>query len=139
MRRLAIFCVIGVISGCATAPPENPWDGLTVDTDPAVTSLDCGRFPAPSEATSSMIVYDMAGTNALEAYRICSETNGAVVDWHAAQIGELKVARAALVDAGQAQRNIAGMRQEMLEDERQHHFWTSLGQWALIIGLGLAL
>jgi len=58
---------------------------------------------------------------------------------HAAQIGQLKVARKALVEAGQAQRNIADMRQEMLEDERRHHFWQSIGYWVAIIGMGLAL
>ena len=47
--------------------------------------------------------------------------------------------RAQFPDELKQARWIVKERQEMLEDERQHHFWTSLGQWALIIGLGLAL
>jgi len=134
-----IFLIAGVNSGCVTTPPENPWDDLTVETDPAATAVECGRFPAPSEATDSMIIYDTAGVNELEAYRVCSEANQAIVDEHAQQIGELKTSREALVQAGQAQRNIAEMRQEMLEDERQHHFWQSLGYWVIIIAAVVAL
>lgn len=140
MNRLVIFSILGLsLSGCASAPPVNPWDDLTTDTNPAVTSIDCGRFPAPSDATDSMIVYDMVGVNALEDYRSCAEANQSIVDLHAAQIGELKVARGALVSAGKHQRNIADMRLEMLEDERRHNFWTSLGYWVVIVGLGAAL
>lgn len=137
MSRYRIFWITGailLISGCATSPPESPWDGLTTETAPTVASLDCGVFPAPSWATEAQIVYDEAGVNALEAYRVCSEANEANVDEHAAQIGQLKISRKALVEAGQAQRNIASMKQEMLNDERKHHFWQSLGYWALILG-----
>ncbi len=105
-----------------------------MDTRPAAAALDCGPFPYPTRATAAEITYDEAGTNALEAYRVCSEANQDNVDEHAAQIQQLKVARAALVDAGKAQRNIANMRQQMLEDERRHHFWQSLGYWVLIVG-----
>ncbi len=134
MNRLLILLIIGSISGCATSPPESPWEGLTVDTRPAVASLDCGPFPLPTRATAVEIVYDEAGVNALEVYRVCSEANQDNVDEHAAQIMQLKVARNALVDAGKAQRNIADMRAEMLEDERRHHFLQSVGYFVLIIG-----
>ena len=139
MRKWLIFSIAGVVlSGCATTA-ENPWDGLTVDTDPAATSVDCGQFPLPSEVIGNAIVYDQAGVNDLEAYRACSEANKGIVDAHAAQIGHLKVARAALVDPGQSQRNIAQMRQEMLGDERRHNFYEKFGLYAVIIGLGLSL
>jgi len=137
MSRFRISWIIGavlLINGCATSPAESPWNGLTTETAPAVAALDCGAFPAPSGATEAQIVYDEAGVNALEAYRVCSEANESNVDEHAAQIGQLKVARKALVEAGQAQRNIATMKQQMLDEERRHHFFQSLGYWVLIIG-----
>jgi len=137
MSRLAIFSIIGVVlllSGCATTPPESPWTGLTVDTKPAAAALDCGPFPLPTRATAAEIAYDEAGVNALEVYRVCSEANEANVDEHAAQIMQLKVARNALVDAGKAQRNIADMRAEMLDDERRHNFWQNIGMWVLVVG-----
>jgi hypothetical protein len=94
-------------------------------------------MPLPDEVVGQSIVYETA--HALEAYRVCSEANEALVAEHAAQIQQLKVARLNLTEAGQAQRHIADMRQEMLQDERQHHFWSSIGYWAVIVGLAVSL
>ncbi len=144
MRKLRRFLLIGaflvlISAGCASSPPISPWAGLSTDTSPVTASLVCGAFPTPSEATGDFIVYDEAGVNALEAYRICSEANLGNVDEHAAQIMQLKIARQGLTEAGQAQWNIAEMRQQMLEDERRHHFWQSLGYWIVIGVMGVAL
>jgi len=84
-------------------------------------------------------VYDKAGLNDLNAYRQCSEANEGIAGEHALQIGQLKIARKGLVEAGLAQRHIADMREEMLKDERQHHFFQSIGLYAVIIGMGFAL
>lgn len=139
MRRLAILLILGAsLSGCA-APQINPWQGLSIEMDPAANAVYCGEFPAPVAATESSITYDLDGVNELDMYRKCSDDNGQIANEHAAQIMHLKIARKALVEAGQSQRNIAVMKQEMLEDERKHHFWQSLGYWGLIIGMGLAL
>lgn len=139
MRKWLLFLIVGgSLSGCASAPVD-PWQGLTVDTKAAVRHIDCGSFPLPSEVIGESIVYDQAAVNDLEAYRACTEDNAALVDLHADQIGQLKIARAALVDAGKAQRNIAVMRLEMLEDERRHNAWKSLGYWIAIIGMASAL
>lgn len=135
MRIWLICCVAGLAS-CASVP-ESPWEGLTVDTEAAQASLDCGGFPRPDEVDGEAFVYRENGANRLEAYRVCAEANQAVVDEHAATIGHLKVARKALVEAGQSQYNIAAMRQQMLRDERRHHLFTSIGYWVLIVGLAL--
>ena len=141
MRMSLIFLIIGasLSAGCATQAPESPWAAATTETGAATAALDCGSFPAPTRATEAEIAYDQAGVNELEVYRVCAEANEANVDEHAAQIGELKISRKALVEAGQAQRNIATMRAEMLEDERKHNFWTSIGYWIVILGMGAAL
>lgn len=138
MKRLLIFLSVGVLSGCASVPSVNPWDGLTVDTKPAATSIDCGSFPSPNEVIGDSIVYNNAGTNNLETYRACSEGNAAIVDEHALQIGQLKLARKGLTEAGQAQRNISIMLKEQMEEMRKHHFWQQLG-WAAIAIAGVAL
>ena len=136
--RLTIFLIAGVVlSGCATAP--NPWQDLTVDTSPAATPIDCGSFPYPTGVQDESIIYDNAGVNDLERYRECSEANEAIAQEHALQIGYLKQSRYHLVEAGKAQKSIADMRQTMLEDERKHRFWSSIGYWIVIIGLGSAL
>ena len=143
MSRLPTFWMVGlsllILSGCAASPPVSPGEGLSVETDSATAALDCGGFPAPTGATGTEIAYDQAGVNDLEAYRVCSEANQGNVDEHAAQIRQLKIARKGLTEAGQAQRNIADMRAEMLEDERKHHFWQSLGYWVVIGAMGFAL
>jgi len=137
--KLATFCLLGLlISGCVTSTP-NPWTDLDVDLSPATIPLDCGKFPLPAEVYNTHVVYDKVGLNDLDAYRTCSEANESIITEHALQIGQLKLARKGLVEAGQAQRNIADMRQTMLEDERKHHLFQSVGYWIAIIGLGTAL
>ena len=74
-------------------------------------------MPRPDEVIGQSIVYETAG--ALEAYRVCSEANEAIAAEHVQQIGQLKLARKGLTEAGQAQRNIADMRQEMLADDAE--------------------
>ena len=136
MKRLLVIAFL--LSGCATQAP-NPWQGLTVDETPATTPIDCGSFPMPSEVVGDSLVYDNVGANDLEAYRSCSEANSAIVTEHALQIGQLKRARRALVSAGVSQRNIAEMRQTMLDDERKRNFFEKIGLYAIIIGLGVSL
>ena len=126
------------LSGCATTSP-NPWDGLDVDMSAAATSIDCGSFPLPSGADDVGATYDKSGMNDLNDYRKCSEDNASIVDEHAKQIGELKVVRRSLSEAGQAQRNIATMKQEMLDDERRHNLWSSIRYWVVIIAMGASL
>lgn len=138
MTRLAIFWIAGaLISGCAT-PVPNPWDGFDSDTSQATGPVDCGSFPLPSSFDGEAIVYDKAGVNDLEAYRLCAEANEDLVREHAQQIGQLKVAKTALVEAGQAQRQVADLRKEILEEERRHWFWERLSYWAGFIVIGAA-
>ncbi len=135
MRMLLTFLLVGVLSGCAVQT-LNPWDGLTTETSPATTPLNC-VMPRPDEVVGQSIVYMTA--DALEAYRVCSEANEGIASEHVLQIGQLKLARKGLTEAGRAQRNIADMREEMLRDERRHNFYQSIGLYAVIIGMGVAL
>ena len=135
MKMLLTFFAVGVLSGCATQAP-NPWAGLDVDVSPAVDPIHC-VLPRPDEVVGQSIVYETA--HDLEAYRVCTEANELIAKEHVAQIGQLKLVRQGLVHAGQSQRNIADMRLEMLEDERKHNFFTSIGYWIVIIGLGVSL
>lgn len=136
MKTLLIFLIsfAALLSGCATEAPAR-WDGLDVDMSAATTPLDCGGFPAPTEGA----VYDKAGFNDLNEYRKCSEDNEAIAAALAAEVDQLKISRKGLTEAGQAQENIAAMRLEMLEDERRHNLFTSVGYWIVIIALGAAL
>ena len=140
MKNWLILSIVGVsLSGCAINEPTDSWQGLTTEIDPATSPLDCGNFPLPDEMTGNTLVYGVGAANDLETYRVCAEANKAIAAEHVTQIAQLKIARAGLVDAGQAQQRIAQMRLEMLEDERRHNFWQNVGQWVLIVGLAFAL
>lgn len=140
MNRYQVFWISFalVLSGCASMPTPNPWDGLETETEQATKAIDCGQFPSPIMATEDAVTYDLDGLNSLNAYRLCSEANEANVDEHAAQIGQLKLARKGLTEAGQAQRNISLMLKEIMEEERKNNFWQKLG-WAAIALAGVAL
>jgi len=103
-KRTAYLCgLILMISGCATSAP-NPWQGLDVDLSPATDPIHC-VLPRPDDVIGQSITYTTA--HGLEAYRVCSEANEAIVIEHAAQIGQLKIARKGLVEAGRSQRRIS--------------------------------
>jgi len=140
MKKWLIFWIAGLsLSACASAPDPNPWDEQVTETEPATRSVDCGRFPMPTEVREEngqivAITYNAEKTNDLERYRQCMGDNAGIADDNALTIDELKIVRKALVRAGAAQYNIAEMRETMLEDERKHHLWKSLGYWVLILG-----
>jgi len=136
MRKLVLSLIsLGLVS-CATQTPD-PWQGLETEIEAATTPLDCGSFPLPSEEYKTHVVYDKASLNDLNDYRQCSEANEGIAGEHAMQIDQLKIARKGLTEAGQAQRNVAEMRQTMLNDERRHNLFMSLGYWVIILGLAL--
>lgn len=132
---LKAFLLVGVLSGCATTAPDH-WQGLDVDISPATTPIHC-VLPLPDEVIGQSIVYETS--LALEAYRVCAEANEDIVSEHALQIHQLKLARKGLTEAGQAQRRIADMKQEMLDDERKHNFFQKIGLYVVIVGMGMAL
>ena len=135
MRMLKTFLLVGVLSGCATTT-LNPWTDLDVDLSPAIAPIHC-VLPRPDEVIGQSIVYETV--HALEAYRVCSEANEAIANEHALQIGQLKLARKGLTEAGAAQRSISDMKEEMLRDERRHNFFEKIGLYVLVIGLGVSL
>ena len=138
MKKLALFLMVGGLASC-TSQQISPWDGLTTETEPATKAIDCGSFPFPSDFNDSQVVYDQSGVNNLEAYRLCSEANENIANENAAMVDQLKLARKGLTEAGRSQRNIADLRQEMLEDERKHNFFEKIGLYVVIIGMGIAL
>lgn len=126
-----------ILSSCA-ATEINHWQGLDTDLKPAAQPLDC-TWPRPSEVVGDSIMYDNAGINDLDDYKECSEANQGIASEHAAQIGQLKIARKGLTEAGQAQKAIADMRETMLNDERKHNFFEKIGLWVLVAVLGVAV
>ena len=113
---LAVFFSL-CLSACATTPQPNPWADLDTETEQAVQAIDCGQFPLPTESSDSGATYSLEGLNQLNAYRVCSESNELNMDEHAAQIGQLKISRKGLTEAGQAQYRISQMLEQIIEQE----------------------
>ena len=88
---------------------------------------------------SEGITYSVQGVNELEAYRLTAEANTTIAAAHAEQIEALRKGIEGLVSAGKAQRRIADMRQEILEEERKHWMFERLGYWAGYILIGASL
>ena len=141
MKTLLLFLIslVSLLSGCSSTPPNNPWNGLTTEVSAAATPLDCGKFPLPVDTTDTGATYDISGLNDLNDYRKCSEANEGIAGEHAKQVDQLKIVRKNLTEAGRAQRNIADMKQEMLDDERERNFFEKIGLYVVILGLGVSL
>jgi hypothetical protein len=140
MNRLLILSILGAsLSSCASTPTPNPWDDIVVPAEGATVPLDCGEFPLPNDLSEDDITYSADGVRALEAYRVCSETNQQIGAAHAEQVDDLRRGTAALVDAGKHQRAIAEMRREMLEEERRHALWERVQYWVVILAMAAAL
>ncbi len=137
-RHWFLAGVVLVSASCATTQ-SNPWETVEVDQAPAERPLPLPVFPVPVSFTAESVTFDLAGAQELEAFRVAALANTEVANEHASQVDSYREAVGHLVDAGKAQRRIADMRQEMLEDERRHHVWTSIGYWVAIIGLAAAL
>ena len=146
MRAWKLLLIAGAsLAGCASNPPHDPWAGISLPDGPIAKPVDCGPFPYPTELLDTdadgaidTYRYDRAGANELEAWRTCSGANFTIAAEHADQLDYLRVGAAELVQMGQHQRRIADLRLEMLEDERRHNFWASIGYWVVIGALGAA-
>lgn len=122
----------GSLLGCAATPADNPWDSVEIPSEAIETPLPCDELPAP-------VVLDEIGQGRIEAMRECAMANYDIASEHIVQIESMRDATQSLVEAGQHQRRIAEMKQEMLDDERKSNFFEKIGLYAIILGMGLAL
>ena len=128
------------LASCATAPTPDPWADLEVDQTEAQRPVRLPEWPDETSFTEDEITFDLSGARALSAYRATGEGNTEIADANAEQIDELRKAAAALVEAGQAQRRVADLRLEILQEERRHHAWERAGYWTgmLLVIIGAA-
>jgi len=103
-----------------------------VPTEAIEAPLPCSELPEPKS-------FDDIGKGRIQAMRDCADANYDIASEHVIQIEHMRDSVQNLTDAGQAQYNIAQMKQEMLDDERKHNFYTSIAYWVVIIALGAAL
>ena len=124
------MCLVGSLLACAT-PPVNPWDSIKVPSEAIETPLPCDELPEPQ-------ALDDIGKGRIEAMRECAMANYDIASEHVTQIKKMRLATHDLIEAGQAQRRICDMKQEMLDEERRNHLISTIG-WAAIALAGIAL
>ena len=135
MKRWLTLLIVGAsLTACATTPRPDPWQDLEVPDQEAQRPLNQGDRPLPDkirgEGEDQVWVYDSTGVERLETYVVIAEGNETLADEHAGRIDDLQDSVGHLVKAGKAQRRIADMRLEIIEEERRHHFWERLGYYA---------
>ncbi len=137
----ALIVVVVFLSGCAVAPPENPWNDIEVPTESAERPLELPQWPLPTSFTDTEATFDLEAVRALEAHRVVADANTAIATAHAGQIDELRSAAGYLVEAGAAQRRVADLRLEILEEERRSWLWQKMGYLTgyLLIAAAIAL
>jgi len=134
---LTLFLIGTLCSACATTQP-NPWDSIELDEKPVEAPLVLPELPKPTIVGDTVVLSpDQAAQ--VRDYGIIARANTIMAQEYAKAINERQRANTALVGAGKAQRIQSEMRLEMLEDERRHNFFTSIGYWVVIIALGAAL
>lgn len=129
--------IIGTLTGCATDPVELPdWDipeaSVTVQDPLALPPLPALR----SEGTRAWI--DRDGVIALEKFKTAAEANSTIALENGAALRNQAEAYNALREAGEYMNEIARIRQEMLDRERQER---TLDRWfyRTVIVLGLVV
>lgn len=107
--------------------------------EPPAQAVILVDWPEPAEVTDDRVSFDLAGATALLKFQTIAEGNTAIAKAHAAQIVELQKALAGLLEAGMAQRRVADLRLEILQEERRQHAIEKVGLYALMIAaLGVA-
>ena len=95
--------------------------------------VDLVDWPAPVDVTETHVTFDLDGAVDLELFREAAVGNQVIASELSAQVEDLRDEADALVQAGQAQRRVAELRKEILEEERKQHAWEKAGLYLGIV------
>ena len=140
MKALLTLLIAGAgLLGCATTPTPDPWASIDVPDRAAKTPLRAPEWPLPSINDEGDAAYSHDQIVALDAYRIVSQGTHDLALAHAHRIDALQDSVAHLTNAGKAQRRVADMRKEILEEERRRNAWEKLTLYGMmLVVLGIA-
>lgn len=136
MKNLLMICLIACVStSCAIAP--NPWNEIKVPDSEIAYPIVLPDFPDPISSTKTTATYSRDSIEDMVLYVTAADANTKAATANAEQIEDLREGAESLVEAGKSQRQIADMKQTMLDNERKHNFFTNIGLYVVIIGLAL--
>ena len=138
MKHISKLLIVGAcLTGCAVQSPD-PWAQLEPDETPSVKPFPLPDRCVPVEIDGNYVI-DRSFVNCLDDYYTISEGNTDIASALAGQVDALKQANNELIQAGQAQRRVADIRQQIIEEERRSHFIQSIALWTgMIIAAGAA-
>jgi len=136
MKILLTLLAIGILTGCSSTPPELPeWD-IPRATEEAQAPLTLPERPKATVTDVGGAMFTAQGMQQLKRFVVASEANYDIAQANAEALEAQSKAFNALIDAGTVQREVAQIRQELLETERRDHFidnWFHRG--VIILGL----
>ena len=130
MKTFKTCLILGVLAGCATEPPPNPWAGLEPASEPVPIQRVLPSSVQSEDGKVIAFVFDADAVAALDAYYEVSENNFHLGKELASQVN-------GLIHAGQAQRELSEIQREILLEERRSHLMQQAGLYSIIL-LGLA-
>ncbi len=120
MRALPL-CLIATISACNSTPVELPeWDFEPSETE-IVYPVRLPERPVEAASTAVTVTYDSTGFDRLITYMDVADANYDVGVALARALEAESRSFNHLVEAGKMQRQVAVIRQELLDQERQDH------------------
>lgn len=138
MKRWTILLIVLILAGCASQPIELPnWELAEREKIPATAPLplpDLCSIPSSGE-------WPIECWKALDAYDIAANANYEIAQANANALSASDDAYDSLLTAARTQAEVARIRQEMLDRERQAH---TLDNWwhrtiIVLIAIGVAL
>lgn len=128
-----MICLSVLIVSCAK--DSNNWESVKIpDSEiPHIESLP--DFPKPINSTETTATYTKDSVVDMVEYTISAKANTKAGQALTEEVKDLRRAAQSLADAGQTQENITNMLNVMLQDERIHNVYMSIGYWVIIIAL----
>lgn len=136
MRTWLTLLTVGAslcISGCASTPSPDTWGSIEIPGDPATQPVALPEWPQPIDFTENTVTFDLDGAHRLESWRVAGTGNTEIAAANADQVDDLRDAARSLIAAGKAQRRVAELRREILEEERRAHLYEKVGLWAMLV------
>ena len=139
MTRIWRNCWLLTISlaGCANSPVELPsWDQLDYADGEVQMPLSLPDRPQIATSDDLSATYNLDQFAVLVDYMDVAEANESIATDNADALKSMEQAYNHLIDAGKMQREVAVLRQQLLDEERNAHLIDNLWHRGIIV-LGL--
>jgi len=135
MKIWQAFLLTGILTACQANPVQLPsWDIETAE----ITVQKPIPLPVLPQAGlfGQLATFDKAAMEQLQRYTVTSKGNYQIALANAEALESQARAYNSLIEAGKMQRQIAEIRQQLYDEEKQRHFVDNLWHRGIIV-LGL--